>query len=133
MGTTSTSSSRAAAAALAFAVASVTATASGCAASRPAAPTVADSGRICPVRAGHPLRYVDVFDGSPQEQALLMPEQLDDRTGFWELGYVYEAGRTVTVRCKYVDGASVDRPLTRKVRRCEYRVDPEGTLGVDCR
>lgn len=122
MATSSTSWSSAVAAAVAAALA-------GCAVHAPA-PAGPD---VCPLRAGHALRFVDVFDGPPEELATLIPDRAGDRSGSWELGYVYDAGRTVTIRCKYDDGAAVDRKLARRVRRCDYELDERATLSVRCR
>lgn len=96
---------------------------------RAAAPTRVE---VCPVRAGQPLRFVDVFDGAPEELATLIADRADDHSGYWELGYVYDAGRSVTIRCKYADGESLDRKLARRVQRCDYKIDSSGTLGVTC-
>lgn len=111
-------SSRALAAALALGMA-------GCAA-QPAPPVP-----VCPVRSA-PLRYLDVFDGAPAELATLVPEVDSETSGHWLLGYVYDAGRTVTVRCKYADRSEVDVPLPRRVNRCDYRTRPGQALSLVC-
>lgn len=86
---------------------------------------------VCPVRSA-PLRYLDVFDGDPSELATLVPEVDGETSGHWLLGYVYDAGRTVTVRCKYADRAEVDVPLVRRVQRCDYRTRPGRGLSLVC-
>ena len=88
---------------------------------------------VCPTRDGQPLRFVDVFDGAPQELATLMPDQAKDRSGFWELGYVYEAGRFVTLRCKYADGKALEVKLAHKVSRCDYTIDERKSLKLHCK
>jgi hypothetical protein len=125
MATTSTSSSSAFLAALLAALA-------GCASRPPAAPAATVTAEVCPLRAERPLRFVDVFDGAPEELATLIPDEAGDRSGHWELGYVYDAGRFVTIRCKYSDGATLDRKLASRVRRCDFEIDGAGTLSLRC-
>src|SRR5262249_40882649 len=45
----------------------------------------------CGPRTGTTLRYVDVFDGRPEELAYLMPDEANKSSGHWRLGYVYDA------------------------------------------
>ncbi|KVD81742.1 hypothetical protein WS62_24510 [Burkholderia sp. ABCPW 14] len=87
---------------------------------------------VCPARAESPLRYVDVFDGAPSEMATLVPDEGGERKGNWQLGYVYDAGRYVTVRCKYADGRTTDVKLADRVNRCDYRIDGQKTLKLMC-
>jgi hypothetical protein len=96
-----------------------------------AAPALA--GEVCPLRAGQPLRFVDVFDGSPDELAKLMADEAKARSGYWRLDYVYAAGRFVTVRCKYDDEKELDVKLTHNVARCDYRIDARKTLALSCK
>ncbi len=98
-----------------------------CAADRDAGTTPA-----CPER-GASLRQVEVFDGRPDEMALLVPDVAGERSGHWQLGYIYDAGRTVTLRCRYADAQFTDVALTARVQRCDYRVGRGGTLSVACR
>jgi hypothetical protein len=94
-------------------------------------PTVA--AEVCPVRAGQPLRFVDVFDGPTTEMATLVPDKGDDRSGYWSLGYVYDANRFVVIRCKYADKKIEDVKLTKRVDRCEYALDSSKTLKISCK
>lgn len=87
---------------------------------------------VCASRAGQPLRYVDIYDGPVQDRAKLMPDVAGERSGHWQLGYVYEAGRSVTVRCKYADGQAVDIQLAAQVQACHYRIDADKTLKLSC-
>jgi hypothetical protein len=87
---------------------------------------------VCPARSQQPLRFVDVFDGPPEELATLVPDRAEQSSGSWQLGYVYDAGRFVTIRCKYADGEARDVKLTAKVARCDYRLDAQKTLTVNC-
>jgi hypothetical protein len=88
---------------------------------------------VCLVRAESPLRYVDVFDGAPSEMATLVPDDAGEKKGDWQLGYVYDAGRYVTIRCKYADGRTTDVRLADRVQRCDYRIDDKKTLKLTCK
>jgi hypothetical protein len=87
---------------------------------------------VCPVRAGQPVHFVDVFDGSPEQLATLVPDKARQSSGFWRLGYIYDAGRFVTIRCKYADGAVSDVKLPGKVQQCDYKIDAHKSLTLNC-
>jgi hypothetical protein len=88
---------------------------------------------VCPVRADKPLRFVEVFDGPVEDLATLVPDRAKARSGHWQLGYVYDAGRTVTIRCKYADDHMQDVKLEKRVARCEYKIDAKKTLSLSCK
>ncbi len=88
---------------------------------------------VCAPRADHPLRYVGVFDGSVEELAMLAPNMSKARSGYWTLGYVYDANRFVTVSCKYADGKAVDVKLTERIARCDYKINAKKTLTLYCK
>jgi hypothetical protein len=88
---------------------------------------------VCPQRHGAPLRFVDVFDGSPEELATLIPDKAQKLSGYWQLGYVYDAGRLVTIRCKYADGQASDVKLPNKIAKCDYKIDAKKTLSLSCK
>ncbi len=88
---------------------------------------------VCPVRTGQPLRYVDVFDGPTSEMATLVPDKGDERSGYWSLGYVFDAKRSVVIRCKYADKKTEDVKFTNRVERCDYSLDSSKTLHVSCK
>src|SRR5262249_46375359 len=87
----------------------------------------------CGPRTGTTLRYVDVFDGRPEELAYLMPDEANKSSGHWRLGYVYDAGRIVTIRCKYADGQATDVELKSRVARCDYKINTQLTLSISCK
>ncbi|GKT20573.1 STY0301 family protein [Acidovorax sp. SUPP3334] len=87
---------------------------------------------VCPAQPAQPLRQVDVFDGPVEDLATLVPDSAKERSGYWQVGYVYAAGRTVNVRCHYADGRTVDVPMAKKVDRCDYRIDAKKTLTLNC-
>ncbi|AOK45425.1 hypothetical protein WT60_00045 [Burkholderia sp. MSMB617WGS] len=105
----------------------------GCAGASGTTGATGASAEVCPVRQQSPLHYVDVFDGAPSDLATLVPDDAGERNGHWALGYVYDAGRYVTIRCKYADGETRDVKLAGRVNRCDYRIDGKKTLRVTCK
>jgi hypothetical protein len=95
-------------------------------------PRQALAAEVCPARAGQVVHFVDVFDGSPEQLATLVPDKARKSSGYWRLGYVYDAGRFVTVRCKYADGTVADVKLSRKVHQCGYKIDAQKSLKLNC-
>jgi hypothetical protein len=87
----------------------------------------------CPARAGTSLRFVDVFDGAPKSLATLMPDEAGERTGYWNLKYVYDAGRSVTIRCKYANDEMQDVKLSTVTTRCDYAIDSQDSLTLRCK
>jgi hypothetical protein len=90
-------------------------------------------GQACPSLPGDRLKFVDVFDGTPEEQAFLMADSATDDRGVWSLGYVYDAGRFVTVRCKYEHGRVVDLRIPDRIAQCSYTTDATAGLRMTCR
>ena len=88
---------------------------------------------VCPSRHEQPLRYVDVFDGTPEELATLVPDRAEESSGYWLLGYIYDAGRFVTIRCKYADEQAVDVKLSTRVEKCSYQVSAKKILKLYCK
>ena len=89
--------------------------------------------KVCPSQREQPLRFVDVFDGPVEELATLVPDRAQQYSGHWQLGYVYDAGRSVTIRCKYADGHVVDVPLPKRIRGCDYKINARKDLRLDCK
>jgi hypothetical protein len=87
----------------------------------------------CPTVAGDTLQFVDVLDGSPEEQAFLVPDSATDERGLWNLGYVYDAGRFVTVRCKYGRGRAIDLKIATRIAQCQYTSEGAAGLKMVCR
>lgn len=88
---------------------------------------------VCPVRSEYPLRFVDVFDGPAEGLATLIPDKVRQKSGYWILGYIYDAGRFVTFHCKYADGQQLEKMVTQKLSRCDYKIDAHKNLQLDCR
>lgn len=88
---------------------------------------------VCPVRPDSQLKALDVYDGPIAEMAILVPDEATDTEGFWHLAYVYEAGRTVNIRCKYSDKAMVDVEIKNEIDKCRYVVAKQGELILRCK
>ncbi len=91
----------------------------------------ATGAEVCPAKS-QALRSVTVFDGPPSEQASLVPDRAGTSHSSWDLGYVYDAGRTVWVRCEYADGTSFDAQLTAKVGKCVYKAVKKNGIKLSC-
>jgi len=87
---------------------------------------------VCPAQDHQPLQSVEIYDGPVEDLALLMPDEGKRTHGYWLLGYVYDAHRSITVRCKYADGRSADVKLGKRVERCDYRFDRRKNLTLRC-
>ncbi|SAK89595.1 lipoprotein [Caballeronia calidae] len=86
----------------------------------------------CPALSDTHLRYVQLFDGNPEEQVSLIADHSNSAQGYWKLGYVYDHGRSVTVRCVYADKQTRDIAISRRVDACRYQIDASGTTKLDC-
>ncbi|BCQ26996.1 hypothetical protein NK8_51850 (plasmid) [Caballeronia sp. NK8] len=90
-------------------------------------------GIACPAVSGTHLRYVQVFDGKPEEKVSLIAEHGDNREGYWKLGYVYDQGRSVTVQCVYANKETRDIAIPERVDTCRYQIDDSGATKMDCK
>ncbi|MDV0440711.1 STY0301 family protein [Xanthomonas sacchari] len=88
---------------------------------------------VCPIRQNQPLRSIDAFDGEPQDLATLEPDVAKERDGHWALGYIYDEGRFVTMRCKYADKQTQDVKLANRVEQCSYSINARNVLRVTCK
>jgi hypothetical protein len=93
---------------------------------------LAVEGTSCPRLDGKAPRALDLFDGSPEELAYLIPDRATKTEATWAVGYVYDAGRMLTIRCRY-DGKRVVDVTVPRVERCGYRVLPGSGLNMTCR
>jgi len=87
---------------------------------------------VCPLRMDDPVTSIDVFDGSPDEQAFLAPDREVNNVDTFSLGYVYQDGRTVTIRCKYGSGFVADVALRSRVNSCIATVGAGEAISVNC-
>ncbi len=87
----------------------------------------------CSEKPGTALKYVEIYDGPPEEMASLAPDDEGKNSGTYTLGYIYEDGRFVTIRCKYADGTAADVKLAAKVESCKDAVGKDKKVHFTCR
>lgn len=78
------------------------------------------------------LIYVEVFDGPREEMAQLKGEDTVDE-GIYDLRYVYDLGRFVSMRCLYSDGKAVDITFKRRISECRYKIKKGIVASFECR
>lgn len=88
---------------------------------------------VCPARPGDIVQAIDVFDGTPDELAYLMPDGQRGGASLFTIGPVREAGRRVTIRCKYRSGAVLDVTVRAEAEQCAARRQNSGHVLVTCR
>jgi hypothetical protein len=88
---------------------------------------------ICPARSNSSVETVDVYDGPVADMAILMPDEANETRGLWNLAYVYEAGRTVNIRCKYADKTTMDINLAKKINQCHFNIMKDKSLVLRCK
>jgi len=87
----------------------------------------------CQAKPATALKYVEVYDGPPEELASLMPDEESKNGGTFTLGDIYTSGRFVTIRCKYADGTAADVKLAAKVESCRYAIGKDKKVSLTCR
>ena len=87
----------------------------------------------CQAKPATALKYVEVYDGPPEELASLMPDEERNDSGTFTLGDIYKDGRFVTIRCKYADGTTADVKLATKVESCKYAIGKDKKVSFICR
>ena len=98
----------------------------GCSATR------IQTGNICPPRTDSALQYAEVFDGPCDDLVILLPNEASETDGFWNLGYVYDEGRTVHIRCSYFDQSTADINLQQRIEQCVFHIRSDGVLALNC-
>lgn len=93
-----------------------------------AAPSV----NVCRAALPHRLTGAQVFDGPPEELASLVPDEGADDSGTWNLGYVFEHGRDVWVRCFYGQTVHEDVRVPGPVATCTYQSTKAGEVSMSC-
>lgn len=91
------------------------------------------SAETCPRREASSLLSVEVFDGTPEELAILKPEETGRRSGYWALAYIYDQNRPVTVLCKYADGYIERVDLAQRVSKCNYQINKKNQVNFQCK
>ena len=87
---------------------------------------------VCPAKQNSFVKSVDVYDGPLADMVILIPDEATETEGYWNLSYVYEAGRTVNIQCKYADKTSVDINLANKITQCRYSFAHDKGLLLHC-
>lgn len=77
------------------------------------------------------LINVEVLDGPREEKALLRGEESRNEDRF-DLRYVYDAGRYVSVRCLYSDGKTVDLIFRDRIDECRYKIESDIVATFEC-
>lgn len=91
----------------------------------------ADFTTTCPA-SGVNLSSVEVLDGPREDNAFLMGEDRGDE-GRFNLAYIYDAGRFVSVRCLYSDGKAVDLTIRNRISECRYKIRNGVVSNFECR
>jgi hypothetical protein len=87
---------------------------------------------VC-INSGHGhLVDFDVFDGDPSELADLIGQETGPNTGYFDLAYIYQSGRVVTINCKYSDGIVISEKQP-PIKGCSYFYSPGGKVSLSCR
>lgn len=93
----------------------------------------------CPARHdGQPLVSGQVLDGPLQDNAILVPDSGGTRHGVdhgrWDVGYVYDAGRKVTLDCRYGAGkVSVPMAVETRVETCSSSESKNKAVVLGCK
>jgi hypothetical protein len=93
----------------------------------------ANSKSVCPTRNHDNIHQIDIFDGKPEELAYLAPDDEQTAPNTYTLGYIYEKGRRVTIRCKYNSGFVFDVELKNKVNECKLSSYKSGEYALVCK
>ena len=91
----------------------------------------ASSAPVCPQRAQDALRQIHIFDGPPEDQAYLAPDDDTTRSNVYTLKPIYDKGRFVTVRCEYRSSPLLDVRLPR-VAKCVFRKGRQSYGNLRC-
>lgn len=75
---------------------------------------------VCPKHGQTSVRQIDIFDGKPEDQAYLAPDDSETAPNTYTVGGIYDQGRTVTVRCRYSDGQMQEVELKQRIQTCRY-------------
>jgi hypothetical protein len=78
---------------------------------------------VCPAQSKAVVTQIDIFDGPPQDQAYLAPDDEQHAPNTYTLSGIYDEGRTVTVRCHYSGGQQRDVELKQRVKQCRFAED----------
>ena len=86
----------------------------------------------CPVIKHEEVYLVSIYDGKPSEEVSLASDDEERTPDLYTLGHIYDAGRTVTIRCTYKSGTVRDIELKQKVNACRASRSKAGKPSFDC-
>jgi hypothetical protein len=72
------------------------------------------------MRSHASVQQIDIFDGKPEDQAYLAPDDPDTAPNTYTVGGIYDQGRTIFVRCHYDDEQVRDVELKQRTETCRY-------------
>ena len=91
----------------------------------------------CPVLPGQTLVYIDIYDGPPENQADLVPDQYQDKAKkiAWNTWELYQNPERIYVKCGYgqrLEGPYsrtefIMLPVTAKTCRADFKIGPKPT------
>jgi hypothetical protein len=93
----------------------------------------ANAENVCHTRPGDNIQQIDIFDGKPEELAYLAPDDEKAAPNIYTLGYIYDQGRVVTIRCKYNSGFVADVELKGRVTQCKSLSNKSGDMSLACK
>lgn len=88
---------------------------------------------VCPARHGDGVQQIYLFDGKPEGEVYLAPDDDARRSNLYTLKPIYDSGRQVTIRCKYRSGHVTDVTLAERVDVCRFRRDKRGGSHLFCK
>lgn len=88
---------------------------------------------VCPVFQKKTLVHIELFDGQPESQAFLAPDNDAAGSNLYSVGAIYDRGDLVVVRCKYSQGKVVTVPLSKRVAICTYKEDRRKVPALYCK
>jgi uncharacterized membrane protein len=100
--------------------------------------TASETGKSCPQKLDNlPLATGYVLDGPLQDKAILEADTAgttaDGEFARWQVGYVYAAGRQVTLDCRYGGQAESHAvPIETPVKKCMYRKSKKHGVSLRC-
>lgn len=97
------------------------------------APAHAKTLDLCPDRLQDPIQQIYLFDGLPEDQAYLAPDNDTTAANLYSLKAIYDKGRFVTARCKYQGGSILDIELRKPLAKCTFREGKASYGNFRCR
>ena len=97
------------------------------------APADAKTLDLCPERHHDSIQQIYLFDGTPEDQAYLAPDNDTTAANLYSLKHIYDKGGFVTARCKYQGGSMLDIELQKPLTKCTFRKGKASYGNFRCR